>query len=324
MTRAASLLLALAACGGGGSAAPAPKTPAPPNDPPVPAVRLAAAHGATLRLLHTARTGLVVDRTITLPAKVSDIVWAGDQVAVWLDRASYPPLPDSPGNGPHSDEMGRITATGYEPFAAIAWPPSTQPHDDQSMHFDTPQRLLYAHGNELWQGYCEWGGYMDGGFCAEWTYARAFPAPVVFSTQMQADSSGYFVATSVAPARDVAVKIDPPADASSATLTCTRGGHTTQYPPAGDADQVRPDSIEDVTWLAASPPVFLATAVYGGFVPHPVPVIFEGCDVSPRFGLVAPGPQGMVALSGDQLAVWWRGKMLGAPVDGADVVVFAP
>nr|HEX4318228.1 hypothetical protein [Kofleriaceae bacterium] len=256
MRALAAAVVAVAACGGAADHARAPR------DEPVPPVRLAAARGRTLRLMHATADGVVVERTVALPAPAAELVWAGPQLAVRL----------------RDDTAGRVTADGFAAFPAVEWPHQDAPTaDSDTQRYDPPQWQLFARGSEIWQGRCAWGS-LDTGACTEWTYARRFPEPVAFSTDFLSDRGGYILSAATAPPRD---------------LRCDLG--------AG-------------TWLSATPPVFVA---YTG-------VVFEGCEPSARFHDVAVGPHGVVALDGAQLALAFRGHLLGAPVDGADVLAFAP
>jgi len=334
------VFVALAAC----HSTPAAK----PTVGDVPEVRFAMAVGNTVQIIRTTSGGLVVERKTPVPTQVSRILWVGPDPAVWLDMSNgmngegFPN--ESFGNpvdppGPHQNEMGFVTDTGYRKLAPIEWPPAKPPTGEfaEDMSPVTEDNIaLVASKNAIWQKKCRWYGGPDGGWCG-YEYARRYPAPVTFMVDdaVQEDHRyDYYPKVAASPTVTIAhatrlINSDgDPEDFNNKQeiLRCTpKGGAPIEYPPPGETESW---VDQEMHWLSTEPPVFRITeaAPYVGVgrVPPATERIFESCSLSKRYSEAAGGPDGIVVLAGDEVTVLWNGREIGHFTRGGDHVVFAP
>src|SRR5690242_8088665 len=129
----------LAAC-----SAPTPQAPAN-RVTGVPEHELVVAHGREVRFARTTSTGLVVTRTVGLPAHASDLEWIGAEPIVML-MAPFDETDHS-----HDGEVGRITARGYEPFAVLPAKTWEVPKPANADKVDPSWRLVVGPAGEVWQ-----------------------------------------------------------------------------------------------------------------------------------------------------------------------------
>ena len=283
-----------------------------------PIARALVADGSTLRFVTITERGATVERTVTTPAPVSEILWNAVEPAVWLAKkpGNYAmPAELEASGGPHEDEMGRITAHGYEPFPAVAWPAFTGDPDKQL----TPIVALIAteHG-EIWETYCDHGFPADGGvICDETSYARVMPPPVVMATKSPIEISMAWPPTPAPPGPGVTWVLRP-SDKVDDLHVVTCGDVTIP-------DPVEPGflGMSEVTWLVTSPPIWKSTPVLDGFMPHGDETLYEGCAVSSHYSRAIGGPGELVAILGDPLLFVLRGRVI-ATLPGASVLGFAP
>jgi hypothetical protein len=297
-------------------------------EPPPAVVLIVADHSAEgrsrVRFVATTRAGLVTTRTIALPADVAVLAWVGPEPVVMLV------------GGEHEGEVGRISSTGYEPFAAVPVTLSSVPRPSASSeHLDTPKwRLTVEATGAVWQGRCDWGytphavayhGAEKDGWCDAWVDARVWPGPITIS----------HVAPSAAPERELPV-IPPPTTtkveivtlkgSDKTILRCTQADKTIEYPPEDQRDSFL--GVHDLTWLATAPPMFRIVETLGA-PPRPsvdMPVMFEGCELSPDYASasVVVGPHDLSAIvTYDKVSVRQRGKELGT-LSEISLLRFAP
>jgi hypothetical protein len=311
----------------------------------VPEVRFAVATGHAVKIIRTSRSGLVIERTVPVPDRVSRILWVGPDPAVWLDMTigingeGFPPFGPDASTGTHQNEMGLLTTNGYVEFPAIEWPPATKPDgqfgDMMQEVTETNAALVQGEG-ALWERRCRWYGGPDGGGCAH-EYARRYPQPVAFKVEVNEDHT-VFAFPLVSAARQIRLGRSsrlrspdepemPEWENKQDLLTCKApGAALVTYP---DEEQLSNNVRQEVIWLSTDPPMFrtLEGPVDGsgfGRVPPDVEQIWEGCKLSDRFAAATAGPDDITVLTGKMIVVLWRGREVGHLDEPGGHVAFAP
>lgn len=292
-------------------------------------------HGR-VRIARLGPTGLVVTRTIEVPAPVATLAWIAAEPVVQLDNGA----------------VGRIGATGYVAYPTVPaaqWEiprPAAPDPDEPTERFEAPHwRVLIAPDGAVWQARCDWGWDLphgiahhcvpEGGYCHAWVYARIAPAPLAIAREAPTaafDSSGEphqaaiptIAASSAVRAEIVSVPLEdgPQRD----VLRCTEGDTSIQYPTDDDRDlRAGADSVADLTWLATLPPMFSVSRRAGCLDTETV--VFEGCTPSERYGGAhsSGGPNDLLVIhtSDDRLVLRWHDREVGA-LDGVALFAWAP
>lgn len=310
-------------------------------------IRFAMTVGNSVQIVRVSDGALVVESTTKVPAHVSRMFWVGPSPAVWLDmsigemgegfpRAAWDPDPRPA--GPHQNEMGLATPTGYRKFPTVTWPPAKKASGEfaEDMSEVTEEnRALVATADSLWEKRCRWYGGPDGGWC-EYEYARLYPEPVVFATEKDVGSTEQTrVFPSVEPATTIKLEHyyrlrdkerEDDFDNRQHLISCApKGGAKIEYPPATELDH---DVMEQVRWLSTEPPVFVTAEgvpyVGVGREPPLFDKIWEGCARSERYTDVFTGPDDVVVLTGREVSVLQRGREIAHSPTGGGLVAFAP
>jgi hypothetical protein len=303
----------LAAC-----SAPPPHAPAN-RVTGIPEHELVVTHGHELRFVRTTPTGLVVTRTVGLPAHASDLEWIGAEPVVML-QAQFDETDRS-----HDGEVARITARGYEPFAVLPAKTWAIPQPANGEKVSPAWRLVVGPAGEVWQGRCEWGGIQDGGWCDQWVYARRAPEPLAI-VRDEPKSAPVRHPPAITPSQTTIVKlVDAPGERQTVkVLRCSNGTSTVEYPPATARDGYV--GISEPVWVTTDPPMYQVIKTSLGYTTIDEVVMFEGCSESPHYthASIEAGPSDLVAIyGGDQMSVRWRGRELGTLAD-VSLVRFAP
>jgi hypothetical protein len=303
----------LAACSGPSPHAPANRVTG------IPEHELVVAHGREVRFARTTPTGLVVTRTVGLPATVGELEWIGAEPVVML-RAQFDEVDRS-----HDGEVARITARGYEPFATLPAKTWEVPKPADGEKVEPKWRLVVGPAGEVWQGRCEWGGIQDGGWCDQWVYARRAPEPMTIARE-QPKPAPVRNPPMISPSQTTTVKlVDAPGDSQSVkVLRCSNGASSVDYPPATARDGYI--GISEPVWITTDPPMYQVIKTSAGYTAIDEPVMFEGCSESQHYthASIEAGPGDLVAIyGGDQMSVRWRGRELGTLAD-VSLVRFAP
>jgi hypothetical protein len=312
-----------------------PIVPQAQETPPEVELVVAGPDGATdtphtrVRFMRTTPHGLTVTSTVSVPGTITALTWIGPGPVVLLDDG----------------EIGHLAATGYERFPEVPpamWPVKSSPGDPSVTleQLDPPRwRMIVDTTGSLWQARCDWRS-ADHGIarhclpeddgCDAWLYARVWPGALTISgtePKVSFDSenpASHVPLPSVPPSGAIKTEIVDTATPGWSVLRCTDGSTTIQYPPSDDEHDPRSrDGVDELTWLSATPPIFLVTRLVG-CRGDPYSVIFEGCKPSERFGEVSGGPKDLIVLRGaDTLSLRWHDHGLGS-LDGVSLFAFAP
>lgn len=311
--------MAVAACGG--AAAPAAIANIAVVETP-PAIRFAVldADASRLRVMavEPRKSRLVVERELRI-GETYDLAWVAPSTLAathFTDTQPIIELVDA------LDERSELPD--------IAWPPIDKGGSDDVAGSDL-RAFTSGHQQTLAVAHCAWkqpDGSEARGPCTRWQYARVMPPPITVLDAAPAEDPALYPIPAVEPR---AVTASVGAD-NQPTCTDARGRHDLVPPEAG---------AYAVTWLVADPPMFRFDTTSGsGFGPgYTTHQIYEGCSKSKRFLNAFAGPHGELVLAGDQVEVYWHGRLVArdpghVDSDGRDpnddaplaqpIVVFAP
>lgn len=304
---------------------------------------------ARVRFVKMGPSGLVVTRTVVVPAHVAKLEWVGVDPVVLLGWNQWPLAPNN-GAGrkaKHDGEVGVLTKAGYRPLPPTpngAWPTQrlSKPPTDSGFHWDRPWwTLIGTESDEIWLGRCEWGWEGDGGGCADWSYRRLMPSPEV-TTSVEPKPVPRQPLPMVAPSSIVQVDlVDDPSRKGSATahdgvadgapatiqyLRCVAGKNVVEFPSRDERGEGGFFGVNNLTWISTDPPIYRIDNWTAGMYLVGTPVIFEGCTQSKSFddATLDAGPDDTVAMiAHGHLSLFQRGREVGH-LDDVESIQFSP
>ena len=266
-------------------------------------VELVISHNLEARVYSVGR-GLVLERTIALPAEASGLAWVDDRPIALL-RGAVIGDPSFDRELTHDGEIGWLDSR-YEPFPRL--PPATwaaAPTANAAHPGHPDWTMIVTATREVWQGRT----LDDMAGDSRWVFARIVPEPIVTTRAIPRSRPDYAFPVIAAPP-SITATIDKPAH----RLRCTTAGTTLEIAPRPDGsdDIDTPVELDNLTWIVTDPPMF---ELGDGLV-------FAGCEQAHAYFTSVAGPDGLAAVFGlDELLVMRDGKIIGR-VPGGSVLAF--